>query len=68
MEKSALEKRTKIEPHLKYCQAKEIIPAKIIECNVENSTCNYFFNFRDSKFCKHPLNFEIAKRTSEEKL
>lgn len=64
MDKSFLDLRARKEPYLENCRSKEIVSNKVYECLITNPPCEYFTNFGNAKFCKHPLKSEIAKRTN----
>lgn len=65
MDKQVLEQKAQTEIYLKVCRAKKIIRKKLVECILENPACNYLLFFGNGKFWKHPLSFEIARRTRE---
>jgi hypothetical protein len=65
-DKSGFDLRVRVEPYLNNCRVKETVLNKVFECLITHPTCEYYTYFGNAKFCRHPLNAEIANRTGED--
>lgn len=65
MEASLLIKEEGLNNSCPECQIKEMVSGKIYQCLVESPTCNYYFHFGATRFCKHPSRNLFIKKNIE---